>query len=181
MSKAESADLILKLYELRRDPTMREARSWIIGFFPESAAEIMQAMINAETSAYYRMVTSYWEMAAALVNHGAIDEEMFNDASGEQVMVFSKIEPFLPELREMMGSPKMLSNRHFNFGGAASHLVSTVALYNKLNFHYKKQKNTKVLKLPLCSFALENNFRLECFVMRASDYFRVGCRGVNKW
>jgi len=110
MSKAESADLILKLYELRRDPTMREARSWIIGFFPESAAEIMQAMINAETSAYYRMVTSYWEMAAALVNHGAIDEEMFNDASGEQVMVFSKIEPFLPELREMMGSPKMLSN-----------------------------------------------------------------------
>jgi len=110
MSKAESADLILKLYELRRDPTMREARSWIIGFFPESAAEIMQAMINAETSAYYRMVTSYWEMAAALVNHGAIDEEMFNDASGEQVMVFSKIEPFLPELREMMGSPKMLSS-----------------------------------------------------------------------
>ncbi len=110
MSKAESADLILKLYELRRDPTMREARSWIIGFFPESAADIMQAMINAETSAYYRMVTSYWEMAAALVNHGAIDEEMFNDASGEQVMVFSKIQPFLPELREMMGSPKMLSN-----------------------------------------------------------------------
>jgi len=89
---------------------MREARNWILTFFPESAADIMQAMINAETSAFYRMVTSYWEMAAALVNHGAIDEEMFNDASGEHIMVFSKVEPFLPELREMMGSPKMLGN-----------------------------------------------------------------------
>lgn len=109
-SKAESADLILKLYEQRRDPTMREARAWIIGFFPESAAEVMQAMISAETSAYYRMVTSYWEMAATLVNHGAIDEAMFNDANAEHLMVFSKIELFLPELREMMGSPRMLSN-----------------------------------------------------------------------
>jgi len=110
MSKTESADLILKLYDLRREATMREARNWILTFFPESAADIMQAMINAETSALYRMVTSYWEMAATLVNHGAIDEEMFNDASGEHIMVFSKVEPFLPELRETLGSPKMLSN-----------------------------------------------------------------------
>ncbi len=110
MSKAESADLILKLYELRREATMREARNWMITFFPESAAEIMQAIIGAETSAYYRMVTSYWDMAAALVNHGAIDEEMFGDAHAEHIMVFSKIEPFLSELRETVGSPKMFSN-----------------------------------------------------------------------
>lgn len=90
MSKAESADLILKLYELRREATMREARNWMIGFFPESAADIMQAMINPETSAFYRMVTSYWDMAASFVNHGAIDEEMFADAHGEHVIVFSK-------------------------------------------------------------------------------------------
>ena len=110
MSKAESADLILKLYELRREATMREARNWMIGFFPESAADIMQAMINPETSAFYRMVTSYWDMAASMVNHGAIDEAMFADAHGEHVIVFSKIEPFLSELRETMGSPKMFSN-----------------------------------------------------------------------
>jgi len=110
MSKAESADLILKLYELRREPTMREARNWILSFFPESAADIMQAMISQETSAYYRMVTSYWDMTASLVNHGAIDEEMFTDAHGEHLIVFSKIEPFLSELRETMGSPKMLAN-----------------------------------------------------------------------
>ncbi len=58
MSKAESAELILKLYDLRREATMREARNWMISFFPESAADIMQAMIKAETSAFYRMVTA---------------------------------------------------------------------------------------------------------------------------
>ena len=110
MSKAESADLILKLYDLRREATMREARNWIMTFFPESATDVMQAIISPETSAYYRMVVSYWDMAASLVNHGAIDEEMFADAHGEHIMVFSKIEPFLLELRETMGSPKMLSN-----------------------------------------------------------------------
>ncbi|MBA2494978.1 MAG: hypothetical protein H0V31_09830 [Acidobacteria bacterium] len=110
MSKAESADLILKLYDLRREPVMREARNWVISFFPESMQDIMQTMINAETSAYFRMVTSYWDMAASFVNHGAIDEEMFADAHGEHIVVFSKIEPFLAEIRETMGSPNYLKN-----------------------------------------------------------------------
>ena len=110
MSKAESAELILKLYDLRREEKMREARSWMLSFFPESAADILQALIRAETSAYYRMVTSYWDMAASLVNHGAIDEEMFADAHGEHFIIFSKIEPFLSELRETIGNPNMLGN-----------------------------------------------------------------------
>ena len=110
MSKTESADLILKLYELRRDPTMREARNWMITFFPESTQDIMQSLINPETSAYYRMVTSYWEMAASFVNHGAIDEDMFKDANGEHFIVFSKIEPFLAELRETFGNPNAFKN-----------------------------------------------------------------------
>ncbi len=110
MNKAESADLILKLYELRREEKMREARNWIIGFFPETAQEIMQAMIDTETSAKYRMVVSYWDMAAAFVNHGAIDEGLFNDVNGEHIMVFSKIEPFLEELKTMLGNPNYLHN-----------------------------------------------------------------------
>ena len=110
MSKAESAELILKLYDLRREATMREARSWMIAFFPESAADIIQALVSAETSAFYRMVTSYWDMAASFVNHGAIDEEMFADAHGEHFIIFSKIEPFLSELRETIGNPNMLGN-----------------------------------------------------------------------
>ncbi len=107
MSKVESADLILKLYELRREEKMREARAWIISFFPESAADIMQAMVSAKTSAHYRMVVTYWDMAASFVNHGAIDEELFADVNFEHIVVFSKVEPFLAELREMTGNPKL--------------------------------------------------------------------------
>jgi len=110
MSKAESAELILKLYELRREATMREARNWMMSFFPESAADVMQVVINPETSPYYRMVVTYWDMAASLVNHGAIDEEVFADAHGEHFVVYSKIEPFMPELREIMGNPNLMAN-----------------------------------------------------------------------
>lgn len=106
----ESADLILKLYEMRREPVMREARNWMIGFFPESSQEIMQTMINPQTSAYYRMVTTYWDMAASFVLNGAIDEKMFNDAGGEHIMVLSKVFPFLEELRATMQNPNVLKN-----------------------------------------------------------------------
>lgn len=110
MSKVESADLILKLYELRREEKMREARNWMISFFPESAEDITKAMMNTETSAYYRMVTSYWNMVASFVNHGAIDVEMFDETHGEHIVVFSKVEPFLEELRQTSGNPKYLHN-----------------------------------------------------------------------
>jgi len=110
MSKAESADLIMKLYDLRREEKMREARSWIVSFFPESAADIMRAMVDAETSGKLRMVITYWDMATGFVNHGAIDEDMFLESNGECVLVFSKIEPFLEEVRQIMGSPNFLKN-----------------------------------------------------------------------
>lgn len=110
MGKVESADLIMKLYELRREEKMRAARNWVVSFFPESAADIMRAMVDPETSGSYRMVTTYWDMAASFVNHGAIDEEMFFDSNGECVIVFAKVEPFLEEVRQMMGSPKYLAN-----------------------------------------------------------------------
>lgn len=110
MNKAESAELIMKLYELRREETMRSARNWFVAFFPESVDEVVQAMIDEKTSAYYRMVISYWDMAASFVNHGAIDEEMFNETVGEHIVVFSKVAPFLEELREKFQSPKMYGN-----------------------------------------------------------------------
>lgn len=110
-NEATSADLLMKLYDLRREATMREARTWYIGsFFPESAQDIMDAMIAPETSAFYRMVVSYWDMAATFVNQNAINEEMFNAVSGESVIVFAKIEPYIRELRTLMTSPKMLAN-----------------------------------------------------------------------
>lgn len=103
MNKAESADLIMKLYDLRREETMRDARKWFVAFFPESVEDITKTMLDEKASAYYRMVTSYWDMAASFVNHGAIEEEMFFDANGESIIVFSKIQPFLGEMRQVMG------------------------------------------------------------------------------
>lgn len=104
----ESADLILRLYEMRREDTMRKARAWFGGFFPQSAQDLV-AVIQGEHSAYFRMVTSYWDMAAALVNRGAIDAAMFNDANGEHVFVFAKLQPFLAEYRAAMGSQAYLA------------------------------------------------------------------------
>jgi hypothetical protein len=95
----DEADLILKLYELRREPTMRQAREWYFrSFNPESMADVNKALFGEHTG-YLRMVLSYWDMAATLVNHGAIGLELFNDVNAEHIMVFSKIEPFLDELR----------------------------------------------------------------------------------
>ncbi|HMG74646.1 MAG TPA: DUF4760 domain-containing protein [Pyrinomonadaceae bacterium] len=109
MSKQEDANLILKLYDLRREPVMREARNWFFSFNPTTAAEYMEAMMG-EHSGHLRMVISYWDMAASLVNNGAIDEQMFNDANGEHIFVFAKIEPIIEELRQTWNQPEMLKH-----------------------------------------------------------------------
>lgn len=96
--KAKSAELIMKLYDLRREAVMREARSWFFTFTPESVEDIQRAAFG-EHSAYLRMVTTYWDMACSFVNHGAIDAEMFGDANGEQILVFSRLQPFLEQIR----------------------------------------------------------------------------------
>ena len=109
MSIHEEADLILKLYELRREPTMRAARDWYFQHFnPESLADVNAAMFS-EHSGHLRMVMSYWEMAATLVNHGAISLDLFNDTNGEHIGVFSKLEPLLGEIRAAYG-PQYCAN-----------------------------------------------------------------------
>ena len=110
MGKQEDANLILRLYELRREPVMREARNWFFSFNPTSAAEYMEAIMG-DHSGHLRMVITYWDMAASLVNNGAIDEQMFNDANGEHLFIFAKIEPILEELRQQWNQPEML--KHF--------------------------------------------------------------------
>src|SRR5688500_17523189 len=106
----ESATLIIRLYELRRDSTMREARNWYArSFNPASIDDVMQAL-SGPNSAHFRMVTSYWDMACSFVLNGAINEQMFNDANGEQHVVFCKIEPFIAEYRTRMGNPAYLAS-----------------------------------------------------------------------
>jgi hypothetical protein len=107
-SAYESADLLLKLYDFRREPTMRQARQWFGSFHPESADDIT-AVLRSEHGAYFRMVTSFWDMAASFVNNGAIDEKMFNDANGEQIFIFARLHPFMADYRARTSQPDYLA------------------------------------------------------------------------
>ena len=109
MSKQQDADLILKLYDLRREATMREARNWMFTFNPTSIQDVIDVLLS-EHSGHYRMVVSYWEMAAAMVNNGAIDEQLFNETNGEHLFVYSKIAPVIEEVRALFGNPTFLHN-----------------------------------------------------------------------
>ncbi len=101
---------ILKLYELRRDPEMRAARQWYFSAFaPASAMDIVGLFRGGErASAYFRMVTSYWDTAASLVLNGGVDRKMFLDANTEHVFVYAKIGDYLPDVREMFREPDFL-------------------------------------------------------------------------
>jgi hypothetical protein len=94
----ESAQLILTLYEQRREETMRKARDFWATFDPQNEEEFMAAMMSPQ-GAYVRQVLSYWDMAASLVENGAIDRKMFQDSTSEYLVVFTKIEPVLPAVR----------------------------------------------------------------------------------
>src|SRR6059058_2042820 len=109
MGKHDDADLILKLYDLRRETVMRQAREWWFTFNPTSVQDVMGTMMG-EHSGYMRMVLSYWDMACAMVVNGAIDEELFNQTNGEHMVVYIKIEPVLQEIRAMFDNPEFLKN-----------------------------------------------------------------------
>ena len=88
---------------------MRLARNWFFSEFnPETMAEYKAALLDTQ-SAYLRMVVSYWEMAAALVNYGSIDSDLFSDTNGEHIAVFAKLEPLLVEIRVLFGPQFMAS------------------------------------------------------------------------
>lgn len=111
MSKpAKSAELIMQLYDLRREETMRKARNWMFSFNPTSAEDIGKTMMDPEVGAYLRMVLSYWDMAATFVAKGAIDADMFHETAGEHIGVYAKIQPFLADLREEWGMPEAFAN-----------------------------------------------------------------------
>ena len=104
----ESAELILKLYDLRREPVLREARAWFSAEFNPTTLEEVSETVMGEKSAWFRMVVGYWDMAASLVVFEAVDQKMFNASSGELLGVFAKMEPFLSELRQQWNAPDFL-------------------------------------------------------------------------
>jgi hypothetical protein len=109
-NKQEDANLILRLYELRREDTMRRARDWFTTDFNPQSVEDLFAAIRGEHNHLYRMVTTYWDMAAAFVNHGAIDEQLFNDIHNEHIAVYAKLAPYLAEFRTRAATPWYLTH-----------------------------------------------------------------------
>jgi hypothetical protein len=109
------AELILKLYDLRREPELRKARNWwLTTFWPENADEVVKVgmALGTQENNWLRQVTGYWEMAASFVLHGVLNQDLFLEGSfsGEMFFLFAKVHPFLKELREKMNAPSMLGN-----------------------------------------------------------------------
>lgn len=115
MAKATAADaqLILKLYDLRREAELRKARHWwVVTFSPQSADDFMKvsAAFGTPENNWMRQVLGYWGMASSLVHHGALNRELFLEPSfcGEMVLIYAKAKPFLKELREKTKNPEFL-------------------------------------------------------------------------
>jgi hypothetical protein len=108
----DDANLILRLYELRREETLRKARSWFVGSFTvTSAEEMMQKYpFGSRENTDVRMVISYWDMAASFVTSGILNQELFFQSSGEMLIVWEKIRPLIESFRQVTRNPKAWSN-----------------------------------------------------------------------
>jgi hypothetical protein len=112
---AADAELILKLYDLRREAEMRKARNWwLVNFWPESTEDIVKigGAMGTQENNWMRQAAGYWSMCASLVLSGAINPELFLDpsVSGEMFFIFAKVKPFLADLRTKMKNPRMFAN-----------------------------------------------------------------------
>jgi hypothetical protein len=96
------AEIILKLYELRTEPVLREARAWVGGhFWPATLEQYLEVAANPAHphNPHFRQVVSYWEMAAALVLHGTVSADLFVDCNGEGFFLLAKFSPILDQIR----------------------------------------------------------------------------------
>jgi hypothetical protein len=109
---SHAASVMLKLYELRTEPSLRDARNWFtFEFHPTSARDVLKTWLGpGHESAPYRMVTSYWDMASSLVLNGAIPADMFNAANTEHIALYAKLRPFLAEVRATTNYPDYLAS-----------------------------------------------------------------------
>ena len=109
---AQDAALILRLYELRREPELRKARHWWLAeFSPRTADDFLKVAgaFGTQENNWLRQVPSYWAIAASFVLQGVLSEELFlrPSCSGEMFVIFAKVNPFLPELRKKLEDPEV--------------------------------------------------------------------------
>jgi hypothetical protein len=105
------ADVLLKLYELRREPELRKARDWVTQQFkPSGAGEIMMVLRASGTdhNRWLRQFITYYEMVASLVHRGILDRDLLEDSVTEYVNLYAKCKPFLKQLRQETLLPNFL-------------------------------------------------------------------------
>jgi hypothetical protein len=130
------AQLILQLYDLRREAEMRKARHWWAGeFLPQSADDVLKVAwaMGTQENAWFRQVAGYWGMAASFVLQGVLNEDLFLQPgfSGEMFLIYAKIHPFIKELRQKLNDP----NAWLTIEKAATH---TKWGRNRLEFMIKR-------------------------------------------
>jgi hypothetical protein len=108
----DDATLILRLYELRRETRLRAAREWYRTKFCPLSAEEIKAVYQTpgEENTSFRMATTYWEMACSFVASGILNPDLFLESGSECLMIWTRVEEFVPKVRQEMAMPWFLSN-----------------------------------------------------------------------
>jgi len=108
----DDVNLILKLYEMRREEKLRQARGWFGKSFKAATMEEFQALCpsGSETNSYYLMVTSYWEMLASFIEAGVLNRELFFQSGLELLFVWERMRDIVPAYRQAMKNPFFYEN-----------------------------------------------------------------------
>jgi hypothetical protein len=108
----DDVNLILRLYDLRREEKLRQAREWFVKSFHVSSLDELNALcpVGSENNAYYRMVISYWDMVASFVASGVPQAELFFESNRELLLVWERVRAVIPAVRESNKDPKSFHN-----------------------------------------------------------------------
>jgi hypothetical protein len=101
-SSVDQAQLMLQLFEMRREPEMRRARHYVMHEFKPTTWDEVHYLSGGDSDRWFRMVTSYWEMVAGMVNRGLIDDDLFFDTQGEGLFVWLRVKEVVPEGRKQV-------------------------------------------------------------------------------
>ena len=108
----QNAQLLLQIYDLRREEKLRRAREWFLGkFWAENLEEFNNICpLGTDENAFYRQVTTYWDMVAAIVNREMIDQDLFFETTSEPFMLWQRVKNITQELRKIRKNPILLRN-----------------------------------------------------------------------
>lgn len=108
----DDVNVVLRLYEIRRDERLREARRWFTTSFRARTMNEFLALCppGSETNTWYRMVTSYWEMVGSFITGGVVNEELFFASGRELLFTWERVRDLVPHLRDTYHNPLELKN-----------------------------------------------------------------------